>query len=247
MGFYEQISKYYDYIFPAGKSQVSFIKQSAGAPPARILDVACGSGEYSVELAREGYRVTAIDLDGEMVRSAKEKAAGEGLNITVLKLNMLEIQKTFDNRFDCIFCIGNSIVHLGSLDEITKALKQMYVRLADNGSLILQVINYDRVLKYHVNELPAIKDEEIGLEFIRKYEYDRNKDVIYFNTVLSVGAGDNGKTERFENSIELLPLMSDDMMRVLKEAGFEEIQFYGDFTFSPYNDNSYMLVVKARK
>jgi glycine/sarcosine N-methyltransferase len=85
MGFYEQISKYYDYIFPTGKDQVNFIKETAGQPPKKILDVACGSGGYSMELAKSGYAVTGIDLDAEMVNKAKEKAVNQGLNITILK------------------------------------------------------------------------------------------------------------------------------------------------------------------
>ncbi len=75
MGFYEQISKYYDYIFPAGKEQIDFIETAAGTPPKKVLDIACGSGGYSVALAKDGYSVTAVDLDEKMVESALVKKA----------------------------------------------------------------------------------------------------------------------------------------------------------------------------
>lgn len=244
MSFYEQISKYYDYIFPVGGTQLNFIKQAAGSPPKKILDVACGSGGYSIELARSGHQLYAIDLDDEMINMAKKNAQKEGLDIRILKCDMREIANTFQDEFDLIFCIGNSIVHLGSLEEILKVLKQMHQRLNDGGTLILQIINYDRIIKFNVNELPIIKNDKIGLEFIRRYQYDRQQGLINFNTVLTVS--NEREKEVFENSIKLLPVTRDDMKKALEDAGFNGIEFYGDFNYSPYNDNSFMLVVRAK-
>lgn len=256
MGFYEQISRYYDYIFPTGGQQLEFIKEAAGPAPCKVLDVACGSGGYSVELARAGYDMTAVDLDDEMVDKAKVNAVQANLNFNVLKGNMLELEKIFPERADsllhspeqkfrCIFCIGNSIVHLGSVDEIGQALLQMHKLLCKGGSLVLQIINYDRIIKYGITELPTIRNADLGLEFIRKYQYIREKGVINFNTTIIVG--EDGEKNAFNNSIELLPLQSADMLQLLREAGFVNVDFYGDFKYSPYNDNSFMLVVKATK
>lgn len=255
MGFYEQISKYYDYIFPTGKAQVEFIKASAGMPPKNMLDVACGSGGYSVELAKSGYEMTAVDLDDKMVEMAREKALQEGAGINVLRCNMKELEavltKAYSDlnqgspRFDCIFCIGNSLVHLGSIKEITEVLRQMYSLLSESGSLLIQIINYDRIINFKINELPAIRNDEAGLEFIRMYRYDEMRGIVHFNTKLNVNGADG--EERYENSIELLPVLSSDLHKALKEAGFSCIEFYGDFGFSPYNEEAFMLVVKATK
>lgn len=243
MGFYEQISEYYDYIFPVGKEQLNFLKESFGLPTKKLLDVACGSGGYSLELSREGYVVTAVDIDDEMVRMAKEKASVKGIGIEVFKSDMKELGKAFQPDFDGIFCIGNSIVHLGSVGEIKKVIRDMYKLLSDNGVLILQIINFDRIMRYGINELPTIKNNVIGLEFIRKYEYTNEKGKIDFNTILITGKG----KERFENSIELFPVLSSDMTEGLKDAGFKEIELYGDFNNSEYNENSFMLVARAKK
>ena len=244
MGFYEQISKYYDYIFPAGDRQLEYIRNAAGEPPKRLLDVACGSGGYSVALAKAGYSVTAVDLDEKMVELAKAKTLKEGLGIKVLACNMLDIGKQFRGAsFDLVFCIGNSIVHLGSKKDILGALSQMLSVLKPGGTLVLQIINYDRIMKYHVSGLPAIVDKDIGLEFTRNYIYDKNKGIINFNTLLTVDGA--GGRETYENSIELFPLLSGDMAELMKKAGFSGVEMYGDFVGSPYNDESYMLVVKG--
>ena len=245
MGFYEQISKFYDYIFPVGSSQLDFIRKVSGEPPKEILDVACGSGGYSLELAKYGYHVTAVDADDEMVRLAREKADASGARINALKCDMRDMEGTLNTVYNCVFCIGNSLVHLGSLDEITDVLKQMNTLLPPGGALVLQVINYDRIMKYGVSELPVIRNEDVGLEFVRMYEYLNESGMINFNTVLTVKSGTD--TGRFVNTVKLLPLRSADMLEALTDAGYRDIRFYGDFQFSDYNDSSYMLVVKATR
>ncbi|MCX7921125.1 MAG: class I SAM-dependent methyltransferase [Clostridia bacterium] len=245
MGFYEEISRYYDYIFPIGEQQLNFIKQSVGTPPKTVLDVACGSGGYSVELSKGGYNVKATDVDEKMVEMAREKAGKQNLDMHVFRSDMRELQDMDGDKFDCIFCIGNSIVHLGSLEDIYRALERMYNLLQKEAKLILQIINYDRIINQGITGLPTIKNDEVGLEFIRNYQYIREKQLIVFHTVLTVNE-ENGE-KRFENAIELLPVLKSDMVQVLERAGFKELELYGDFNYTPYNENSYMLVVKAVK
>lgn len=245
MGFYEEISKYYDLVFPVDSEQVKFISECAGQEGNRVLDVACGTGGYAAALAERGYEVAAVDLDAGMVEAAHKKMESRGLNVTVRQADMKALTDTVKSKYKCIFCIGNSIVHLGSDAEILKALQQMQQLLEDSGTLVLQIINYDRILKYGVNELPPIKNPEAGIEFVRKYEYEGDKNSIHFNTVLRVAQ--EGSEEVFENTVDLIPLRSNKMMELMEKARFRKIQFYGDFSKAPFNDSAYMLVAKAVK
>lgn len=245
MGFYEEISRYYDYIFPAGARQLDFIKKHAGAPGARLLDVACGSGVYSLELAKAGYQMTAVDLDEKMVEMARRKADTGGSPFSVQQCDMLQLDKCLDGGFDCVFCIGNSIVHLGSKTDIGLAIRKMGTLTVEGGSVILQTINYDRILRLGINELPPIREESLGLEFVRKYEYVPEKGVINFNTRLIVGHGSD--REEYNNSIELLPLMSGELRKLITEAGFSKADYFADFVETPYHPDAYMLVVRAVK
>ncbi len=244
MGFYEQIAPYYDYIFPAGREQLSFIKATAGEPPAKLLDIACGTGVYSVELARDGYTVWATDVDSEMIRRAQLRASAENIPVKALECDMLQLDSLIDDRFDCIFCIGNSIVHLGGMEDILAAVRQMKMRLKQKGTLILQIINFDRILEKGISTLPTIVNQDKGLEFQRNYRLDAQTGLIYFDTILTVNEG--GQKNRFENRVRLFPLLSSDLLGILKNAGFGQIDFYGGFNGDPYiAGESYLLVVRA--
>lgn len=244
MSFYEQIAPYYDYIFPAGKEQLEFIRNAAGTPPEKLLDVACGAGTYSVALAGEGYEVWATDLDAEMIRQTNSRAALEGVQVKALKLDMLELDKLSEEKFDCVFCVGNSIVHLGNKDSILSAVLQMKEKLNESGSLLLQIINFDRVISKGISSLPSIINPEVGLAFHRNYSFDQATGLIGFDTILELDR--NGRTEHYSNSIKLFPLVSSDLGDILERAGFSRFDFYGGFRHEPYDaDESYLLVVKA--
>lgn len=58
------------------------------APPAKILDLCCGPGRHSIELARRGFSVTAVDRTALYLRRAKEKADAEGLTIEFVQEDM---------------------------------------------------------------------------------------------------------------------------------------------------------------
>lgn len=241
MAFYQDISKYYQFIFPAGDEQVRFLKEVAGHPPKSVLDIACGAGEYSVELAKLGYQVTASDIDQEMIKQLETKVKEMDCPLKMLKADMLELNSLLNDKFNLVFCIGNSVVHLENLEQIRQFFRKARLMLETDGSLVVQIINFDRILLKEIKALPLIENKDIGLTFERYYNYDKEKNIIYFQTKLSV----DGKI--YENEIPLYPLLQDEITKAASEAGFKKIKLFGDFNASEYDKyNSYMLVLWAR-
>ncbi|WP_425447078.1 class I SAM-dependent methyltransferase [Dethiothermospora halolimnae] len=241
MGFYEELSNYYDVIFPVSDKKVKFLNDKVNRN-SDILDIACGTGNYTIELSKLGHNVDGIDLDGEMIERAINKSNDEDVDINVIKGNMLSIKEIFkDKKYDMVFSLGNSVVHLNSIEDVKKLVYDVYSILNENGSLIIQIINYDRILKYSIDHLPTIDREEKGVKFIRNYCFKNNK--VYFNTEIVL----TNKEESYKNSIPLLPLKSSEILNILEEVGFENIKFYGDFDGNPHSEDAYATIVHAEK
>jgi len=241
MGFYEKISKYYDYIFPISSETVDFIKRTSGNPPKAILDAACGTGGYSLELEKHGYALTAVDIDKSMIEGLKQKAIAAGSHIEFLQAGMLDLERKLDEKmFDVVFCIGNSLVHLDNQNEISEFFFIAKSVLAPKGKLIIQTINYDRVISRDVRSLPTISNKSVGLSFERYYRYERDINKVMFKTILRVA------DKKIENEIPLYPVRYDDSIVMLKNAGFKNIFVYGGFDNSDFDkENSYMMVIEA--
>lgn len=241
MSFYQQLHQYYDILFPANPTQIQFIEKYC-KPKARILDIAAGTGNQALLLAKNGYEVTATDNEAEMVAKMKEKAESENIPLQSLQLSMEKMQALDTATFDLVICIGNSIVHLQTLEEIRLMVTDLYKILESDGTIIVQTVNYDKILAEQIRKLPIITKRE-GITFERTYDFQNEK--IHFTGALTIE--NDGAKQYFENTVELYPLQSYQLVSVLQEAGFSEISLYGDFQENNYNSTSPAIIAVAKK
>lgn len=245
MRFYEALSKYYDLLFPAGAAQVRFVEARV-KKGGQVLDVAAGTGNLAVELCKRNFPVTALDLDGEMVRriEAKQSAAAPG-PLTAMQMDMRKIGTLSPRTFDAILCIGNSIVHLNDIGEVRSTIVSMEKLLKEDGVLIVQTVNYDRILRERITELPLIEktEDNVKVTFRRLYEFTGEN--LLFHGKLSVE--EQGGVQETANAVPLLPLQSQQLEAILRESGFSQVDLYGSFQGEPYGKDSPALVAAARK
>jgi len=73
MNFYESIANNYDYIFPYNTAHLNYIKSCLNndTKEKTILDIGCGTGNLTLELAKVSKMVYAIDLDDKMIEIAE--------------------------------------------------------------------------------------------------------------------------------------------------------------------------------
>ncbi|HHU55951.1 MAG TPA: class I SAM-dependent methyltransferase [Acholeplasmataceae bacterium] len=220
---YQSIARYYDLIFPVDENKVSFLKHHFRSLKT-ILDVGCATGGYVQRLSGEGFICSGIDIDFEMIKIAKEKYP----NLDFKQKSMLELG---DEKYDGIYCIGNTLVHV---EEVEKVINLMHKSLNKNGILIIQILNYDRILKNKIKSLPTINN---CLTFTRNYEYDENK--IIFKTEVTY------ENIKIKNSTTLYPIKTSDIKNILNKY-FENVKLYHGFTDKPFNiEESFALVIVA--
>ncbi len=242
MKFYKELSKVYDIVFPKDEKTLKFLLKDIKGN-SKVLDLACGTGTYSLALALKGHRVDAIDLGDEMIKLAKGKG---GLYANFALGDMTKFKEEFpEERYDLVYCIGNSIVHLKNKERIYKFIEDIYDVLIDDGALIVQIVNYDRIIKHDIKALPTIEKPEKGVSFIRNYNYKQDEEVVEFKTELIINKNDT--EERFENSVDLIALKKDEIREIFHKAGFKDIQVYGGFSEEEYTNESFALVIKGMK
>jgi ubiquinone/menaquinone biosynthesis C-methylase UbiE len=94
-------------------------------PGSEVLEVAPGPGLLAIQLAKRGYRVTAVDISATFVRIARENAAKAGVTIDVRHGNASQLPFT-DNTFDFVICTAafkNFSDPVGALDEVHRVLR----------------------------------------------------------------------------------------------------------------------------
>ena len=103
-----------------------------------ILDLACGGGRHSLELARRGFTVVGLDAAAPVLAHARAAAAAEDLSVSFVQGDMRAL--SFDARFDLVLVMNSSI---GFFDDATNAavIAGCARALAPGGRLLLQCIN----------------------------------------------------------------------------------------------------------
>ena len=249
MAFYQEFNRYYDDIFPVKPGKVEFLRDSfAGLPDgASLLDIGCGTGGYTIEMRREGFKPVGIDYELAMLDRARDKTVAEDLSIEYKKLDMRDLDLFYSKPyFSGVYSLGTVLVHLSNEQEISTMIKKINRVMHKGGNLVVQIVNYDRVLDNKVDSLPTITNEEAGVEFIRHYETMADGR-INFRTELIVNKGTDAE-EVYENSVPLYPLRSREFVGLLEDNGFAEIETFGNFKGAEFEpDQSFPLIIRATK
>ena len=238
--FYENLVNHYDTIFPAEPEIVAFLSEALKGKR-RVLDIACGTGSYALELAARGYQVTGIDLDGSMIERAREKAGASDLVFHQADMMSIDFPGESGLPFDGAYCIGNSLPHLGDLTQVAAALRGWHSLLAPGGVLLVQTVNFGRFKPGAEPELPSISAD--GIVFSRRYTAGEPGSV-NFVTSLEIP----GVDQKLENSVRLLALDRSGVDSAFRDAGFDDLDHFGNYNSEEYDEkSSFLMICRGRR
>ena len=118
-------------------------------PDSRILDLCCGQGRHSMELARRGFgHVEGVDRSSYLVRLARKRARQENLPI---KFREGDVRKYRDRRtaHDVVMVLGNSFGYFDQRSDDHAVLETVGFALRDGGTLVMELTDGEWMRKHH--------------------------------------------------------------------------------------------------
>jgi SAM-dependent methyltransferase len=215
--------------------EAEFLLKSLNARDgSRVLDVPCGIGRHSIQLARAGCIVTGVDASDEMIAAAHAESAG--LPATWIVGDMRELPWTAE--FDGAFCFGNSFGYLDSdgartfLAAVAGALKPGGRFAMETGMAAESILpSLQRTGWYQVDDIYMLSE--------RRYHPREGRLDIDYTFIRG------GQVETRPSSSYVLTV--NEICRLHEEAGLEPLELLGSATGEPYQMGSGRLILISEK
>ena len=190
----------------------------------KVMDIACGAGRHSLELARRGFMTTANDLSPFLLECTRTQAAKENLSIECTRQDMRKIEA--DNAFDLVIQLFSSFGYFKTTKEDQQVLQNVHRALKQNGWYILDLLNPAH-LKKNLKPFSSRTLDDLNITEERRIE---EESVIKRITIRSPE-----ESITFEESVRLYDMEA--IAGMLESAGFQIKHIYGDYEGSLFDRN----------
>lgn len=246
MSRYGAFAEYYDSLtsnvsYDETAKYVTDILDENGIKKGILLDLACGTGTMSVQMAKRGYEVIGIDNSPEMLSEAREKAYEAGEDILFLCQDMCDID--LYGTVECTICLLDSLNHLESEEELLAAFKGVSLFTVPGGLFIFDV-NTQYKHKYVLGNNTFVYDND-DVYCVWQNEYDdESKTVEIF---LDFFEEENGLYRRSSEYFTECAFSDETIRRFLKEARFSDVKAYGELSRNAPSETEERIFYVARK
>jgi len=241
--FYSDISVVYDDLFPVSPEQRALLDSLGGGGTVRsVTDCGCGTGAQLLPFAAAGLACLGFDPSPSLIAIARRKLATYPRTRAEIG-GFADLPRLTSFPSDLLMCMGNSLVHIPQ-EAAARFLSDAGKALNPGGTILLQVLNYERLRKTGITDLPLIRAVEDTVEFRRRCEWENDRKV-RFQTTLRLPTAEGPRILR--NEIPLYPVYPEELWEMLLKGGFSDIRFHGDFARADFSPGSEALVCLARK
>jgi len=241
--FYDEINSDVDYSSWADFIERVIEQSYTDGKPELVLDLGCGTGRMTLELAKRGYDMTGIDYSAEMLDIAKNAAESLGLGDKILWLSQdmcdFELYGTVDVTVSCLDCIN----HITDLKLIDKCFKLVHNYLVPNGLFIFD-INGKHKFESVYSDNSYVMEESDGLCIWQNY-YNRRTGICDFYITLFEEEPD-GRYIRHDDLQRERMYTIRTIKKHLTDNGFQFIGAYRNFDFADATDGDDRIYVIAR-
>ncbi|HBL41361.1 MAG TPA: class I SAM-dependent methyltransferase [Ruminococcaceae bacterium] len=228
---YEKRAKYIHHLLKKG-----------GISDGLMLDLACGTGRLSCEMAKLGYEVIGVDASGEMLSIAMNNANENGVDILFLcqEMQNLDLFGTIRSAI----CTLDSINHLTDPEDVKKTFAGVSLFTEPGGLFVFDVNTPYKHREILANNTFVYDTDEVYCVWQNTLEPDTDTVAIALDIFEQE---DDGAYFRTQESFCERAYSVQDLSDWLKEAGFDEINIYDELTEDEPKADSQRLFIIARK
>ena len=122
------------------------------------IDLGAGFGMHSIPMAQAGYQVFAVDLSSELLRTLRDH--GAGLPIRTLESNLLDFSRTINEPATLIVCMGDTLPHLQTFDDVERLCRQVAESLGPTGTFVATFRDYSSPAAGEKRFIPVRSDSD---------------------------------------------------------------------------------------
>jgi SAM-dependent methyltransferase len=234
--YFEIVTK--DFSESGTNKEIDFLKKVLRLKKgAKVLDLCCGYGRITNELASRGYDMTGQDLNNYFLGIAKKNADKMKLNILWVKSDMRRIP--FKNKFDAVINMFTSFGYFSNDEEDETVIKQVNKALKKGGKFLLDYVNKDFIIRRYLKEdIREIKDGYVKIK--RDYDHLRSSHHEKFEIFV-----DGKIVKKFTVDFRFYSVT--ELIAMIHKNGFKIINVFGDFNFNPLSFDSKNCIILAKK
>lgn len=207
--------------------------------PDLVCDLACGTGGMTTALAKRGYDMTGVDISEDMLNAARKKSSG----LDILYLNQSVTRLDLYGTMGAILCMIDGFNYVLSpklLEHTFSRIKKCF--LDKDGLLIFDISTRYKLEKVIGNNTFIHSDKDIFYSWRNRYLKEKNISDMMLDFFVK-----NGKYyERFEERHVQKAYTEEELVYMLKKAGFMQINTYNELTFDAPSEKSERIVFVCR-
>ncbi len=220
----------------AARDAAPLVKLLCLKPGARVLDLCCGPGRFSIELARRGFRVTGVDRTVLYLAEARRRAKQRKLDVEFVRSDMRRFVRP--RAFDACINMFTSFGYFEDPADDLKVCRHVCRSLRPGGRFLIQAAGKEWLARYFQ---PRDWREEAGAFFLEERKVVPGWTGLENRWVLI----HKGKVREFRFFLRVYSGV--ELRDLLLRAGFTKVDIYGGLDAEPYDHNSRWLVAVGRK
>lgn len=247
---YDKINSRVDYSAWADFFEKCFDRY-LGTRPELLLDLACGTGSMTLELAKRGYDMIGVDGSPDMLNVAFDRKFDLELKNDVLFL--LQDMREFElyGTVGAVSCCLDSVNYLTEDGDLEKCFSLVHNYLDPDGLFLFDVNTPHKFESVYGQNTYVYEEDDCGEGSFCIWQnfYDKESRLCEFSlTVFEKNEGENSYSRRDESQCERC-YTKDELIASLENNKFEIIGFYSDFDFTPATDTDerWYIVARAKK